>query len=328
MNGIDSDDSCMQRHAVLTEGLTFHYGARPALDGVDVRVPETSLYGLLGPNGGGKTTLLRILATLLKPDAGSARVMELDTVTAAASVRRQLGIVFQDTALDDELSLSENLHTHGALYGLSRSFIQDRLAALLPLFGLAGRESDRVATFSGGLKRRADIVRGLLHAPPLLLLDEPTTGLDPRARHVFWEIIERLRRKESTTLLVATHMMEEADRCDHLAIIDEGRVVAEGSPDALKAGVGAETLWLEADEPAPLAERIRTHFNLEARLIGSRIQISGPDAHSVLGMLYEHYGDDIRSATVRRPTLEDVFMVHAGHGLEEPSEGGTVALSS
>lgn len=316
------------RSAVQIDQLTHRYGANVALNQVSLDVPERSLYGLLGPNGCGKTTLLQILATLITPTQGVARISGVDTQADPRHVRRQLGIVFQDTALDAELTLVENLHTHAALYGLSRDVTAARLDDLLPIFGLAGRERERVSTFSGGLIRRADLVRGLLHAPPLLLLDEPTTGLDPVARQVFWEMIDRLRRAEQTTLIVATHMMDEADRCDHLAILDRGVVVTEGSPDQLKADLGEETLWIETENAADLVHRIQLHVGSDARLVGSRIQISSPNVHEMLGSLYEYYSDEIRSATVRRPTLEDVFMVHAGHRLEEPVQQHTADVHS
>lgn len=302
---------------VQFEGLSHSYGDRKALDDVTLHIPGGSLYGLLGPNGGGKTTLMRIAATLLEPSAGTARVGGIDVSENPHTVRRLLGIVFQDPALDAELSLEENLKTHASLYGLRRADFAERIDLLLPLFGLDNRRHHRVSTFSGGLKRRADIVRGLLHAPPILLLDEPTTGLDPAARQVFWEMLERLRMRERTTILVATHIMEEAALCDRLALLDHGRVVAEGTPDELTGAIGEEMLWLESDEPDELLRQVNARFNAAARRTGSRIRISSPDAHELLGDLYGSYSSLIRSATVRRPTLEDVFMVHAGRRLEE-----------
>lgn len=305
---------------VQFEGLSHRYGDRPALDAVSLHIPAGSLYGLLGPNGGGKTTLLRIAATLLEPTAGTTRVGGIDASENPRMVRRLLGIVFQDPALDGELSLEENLHTHGALYGLARTDLAERIDLLLPLFGLDIRRRDRVSTFSGGLKRRADIARGLLHAPPILLLDEPTTGLDPAARQVFWEMIERLRMRERTTILVATHIMEEAALCDRLALLDHGRIVAEGTPDELTAAIGEEMLWLESDDPDELLRQINARFDGAARRSASRIRLASPNAHELLGDLYGCCSSLIRSATVRRPSLEDVFMVHAGRRLEEADQ--------
>ncbi len=307
----------MPVHPVHIDDLTHRYGSRTALDTISLTVSQGSFYGLLGPNGSGKTTLFRILATLLNPSEGSVRIFGADPLMHPARVRQHTGIVFQGVALDDELTVLENLRTHASLYGLRRSTFQKRLARLLPLFGLEERLHERTERLSGGLKRRVDLVRGLLHAPPLLLLDEPATGLDPAARQALREAIDRLRRQEGTTIVLATHLMEEADRCDYLAILDRGRVAAQGTPDSLKQAVGEETLWIECDDPQDLAERIAKQFNVSTQVIGTRVQLSGPDAHDLLSPVYETAGENIRSVTIRRPTLEDVFMMHTGHGLHE-----------
>lgn len=307
----------MPVHPVHIDDLTHCYGSLTALDNISLTVPQGSFYGLLGPNGSGKTTLFRILATLLNPSEGSVRIFGADPLTHPARVRQYTGIVFQGVALDDELTVLENLRTHASLYGLQRSAFRERLARLLPLFGLEERLHERTERLSGGLKRRVDLVRGLLHAPPLLLLDEPATGLDPAARQALREAIDRLRRQEGTTIVLATHLMEEADRCDYLAILDRGRVVAQGAPASLKQAVGEETLWIECDDPQNLAERIAKQFNVSTQVIGVRVQLSGPNAHDLLSPVYETAGETIRSVTIRRPTLEDVFMVYTGHGLQE-----------
>ena len=307
----------MPVHPIHIDRLTHRYGSRTALDTISLTVPQGAFYGLLGPNGSGKTTLFRILATLLNPSEGAVRIFGADPRTHPASVRQHTGIVFQSVALDEELTVQENLRTHAALYGLRRSTLQERLDKLLPLFGLEERLHERTGRLSGGLKRRVDLVRGLLHAPPLLLLDEPAVGLDPAARQAFREAIDRLRRQEGTTIVLATHVMEEADRCDHLAILDRGRIVACGTPTALKQAIGEETLWIECDDPQDLAGRIAKQLDVSAQVIGLRVQLSGPNAHDLLSPVYETAGNAIRSATIRRPTLEDVFMVHTGHGLHE-----------
>lgn len=300
--------------------VTHRYGDHVALRDVTLRVAEGALFGLLGPNGGGKTTLFRILSTLLPPTEGEARLFGFSTTGRPADVRRRLGVVFQQAALDDELTVVENLRFHGALYGLSGAPLQDRIAVLLRMFGLEDRARDRVKTLSGGLQRRADLARGLLHAPPVLLLDEPTTGLDPVARNAFWQALDRLRRRERTTILVATHLLEEAEACDAVGILDRGRLVAEGRPEALKRALGDETLWLETDDAETLGDRIQAQFGLGVRAIGTKVQISHPEAHTLLPSLYDAFGERIRSATVRRPTLEDVFLVHAGYRLDEGAE--------
>lgn len=303
--------------AVDIDNLSHYYGDRRALADVTLTVPKGALYGVLGPNGGGKSTLFRVLSTLIRPTRGTARLFDVDVGLHPAAIRRMVGIVFQSVALDDELTVRENLRAHAALYGIAGARLSDRLDALLPLFGLQDRATERVDRLSGGLKRRVDLVRGLLHAPALLLLDEPTAGLDPSARRSFWEAVDRLRRREDMTLLVATHGMEEADRCDGVAILDRGRVVASGTPGELKRALGEETLWIECDDPPAMATRIETRLDVSAAVIGARVQISSPKAHQLLSALYEVFEGDFHSATIRRPTLEDVFMVHAGHGIDE-----------
>lgn len=317
----------MPPKAVDIRNLTHRYGDRTALREVSFQVPDGVMFGLLGPNGGGKTTLFRIIATLLRPTAGEVHVMGVDVRNEPHSTRRRVGIIFQDVALDDELRVDENLLAHAALHGLTRRGAKARIAELLPLLDLHGRERERVGRLSGGLKRRVDLVRGLLHAPPLLLLDEPTSGLDPAARLAFWDLVDRVRRHEGVTVLLATHSMEEAARCDRLAIIDEGRLVACGSPEELTAGLGSETLWIEATDVREMAQRIRAQFGISVRVIGSRLQISHSNAHELLGTLYDLHGDSILSATVRRPTIEDVFMVHTGRTMEHPTEEVAVHAS-
>jgi ABC-2 type transport system ATP-binding protein len=302
----------MSQPAVDIQGVTHRYDDHRALDNVTLQVAEGNLCGFLGPNGSGKTTLFRILATLMPPSEGAATLFGHDTVREPGAVRSRLGSVFQSYALDENLSVRENLRFQGALYGLSGSALRDRIDELLDRFDVLDRAEDTVKTLSGGLQRRVDLARGLLHQPDLLLLDEPTTGLDPMARRTFWDAIGKLRRAEGTTLLVATHLMEEAARCDQVAILAEGALVAEGPPDELTAELGEETLWLESDDPPTLRDHIRTQFGVEARVIGPSVQIDHADAPSLVASLYEALGDQIDSATVRRPTLEDVFMVHAG----------------
>lgn len=307
----------MAHPAVDIRNLTHRYGDHEALRDVTLEVPQGRLFGLLGPNGGGKTTLFRILSTLIHPTEGEARVFGHHTVDEPGAVRKSLGVVFQQPALDDELTLTESLRYHAALYGLRGAEARSRIATLLDTFGLAARTGDRIRTLSGGLQRRADLARGLLHRPPLILLDEPTTGLDPAARHAFWEALDLLRRDEGTTLFVATHLMEEAERCDEVAIIDHGRLVVHGPPEQLRGELGDETLWLQTPSPRPLADRIHAQFGVACTVVGSRVQVAHPEAHTLLSSLYEAFGDQVTSATVRRPTLEDVFLIHTGNPLDE-----------
>jgi ABC-2 type transport system ATP-binding protein len=298
--------------AVDIQGVTHRYGDHRALRDVTLRVDEGALYGLLGPNGSGKTTLFRILSTLMPPSEGRARVFGADTVQAPDTVRHRLGVVFQDAALDEALTVQENLRFQAALYGLDGTDRHARIGALLERLDVADRAQDPVGDLSGGLRRRVDLARGLLHRPDLLLLDEPTAGLDPAARRTFWTAVERLQDDEGTTLLLATHLMDEAERCDRVGILSDGTLVADGAPDALKADLGTETLWLNTDTPTQLRNRIEAQFGVPTRIVGSTVQVAPADPPAFLSSLYEALGRHIRSATLRTPTLEDVFMVHAG----------------
>jgi ABC-2 type transport system ATP-binding protein len=298
--------------AVDIQGVTHRYGTHVALRDVSLQVAPGGLYGLLGPNGSGKTTLFRILSTLMPPSEGRAQVFGVDTTQDAEAVRQRLGVVFQDEALDDNLTVRENLRFQASLYGLHGAERHERIDALLARLDISDRADDAVSELSGGLRRRADLARGLLHRPDLLLLDEPTTGLDPAARRAFWTAIGRLREEEGTTLLLATHLMDEAERCDRVGILSDGALVIDGAPDALKADLGNETLWLESADPMGLRDRIDAQFGEPTRLVGTMVQVAPPDPPAFLAALYEALGDRIRSATLRTPTLEDVFMVHAG----------------
>ena len=301
----------MSAPAVDIQGVTHRYGQHEALRSVTLDVPTGALYGLLGPNGSGKTTLFRILSTLMPPSEGDARVFGLDTTQRPEAVRNRLGVVFQDPALDEALTVRENLRFQASLYGLNGADRRDRIDELLARLDVADRVDDPVKALSGGLKRRVDLARGLLHRPDLLLLDEPTTGLDPGARRAFWTAIDRLREAEGTTLLLATHLMDEAERCDRVGILSDGALVADGTPAALKAELGDQTLWVETDDPAALRDRIDAQFGVPTRIVGSTVQVAPPNPPAFLASLYEALGDRIRSATIRTPTLDDVFMVHA-----------------
>lgn len=306
--------------AVEIQQVTHRYGALEALHAVSLAMEEGAFFGLLGPNGGGKTTLFRILSTLLTPTEGGALVQGHDVTQDPAAIRRRLGVIFQQPALDADLTVRENLRFHGALYGLGGRTLRSRIDELLDTFDIANRASDRVKTLSGGLQRRADLARGLLHRPDVLLLDEPTTGLDPVARRAFWQALARLRRQEGTTMIVATHLMEEAEACDTVGILDRGHLVVQGAPAALTAALGDETLWLETADPLALRDQLKSRFDLDATHIGNAVQLTHPEAPTLLGKLYDAFGPVIESAMVRKPTLEDVFMVHTGRAFEALAE--------
>ncbi len=307
----------MSEAAVTLTAVTFRYGSHVALHNLSLEVPTGSCFGLLGPNGSGKTTLMRLLATLLPPTHGHLRVCGFDTVREADAVRRCLGIVFQHPALDGDLTVEENLRLHGAFYGLRGPELTHRIEELLERLGLSDQKRTLVKRLSGGQQRRVDLARGLLHRPKLLLLDEPTTGLDPLARHGFWQLLHLLR--QTVTLIVATHLLEEAERCDTVALLDAGRLVALGAPKALTSTLGDELLCLETPVPETLAQALQTHFGLEAHVIGNSVRVATPHAHALLPRLYESLGDRLQSATIRHPTLEDVFLAYTGHPLQATS---------
>ena len=288
--------------ALAADGLGFDYGDRPALRDVTFAVGAGERVGLLGRNGSGKTTLLRIASTRLRPDCGTLDVAGLDVSANPAGVRRRLGVVFQSTALDPALTAREALQMQAALVGIGR---RDRAAAVeaaLRDAGLADRAGARVATLSGGLARRLDLARGLLHRPALALLDEPTTGLDPVARDEFWALLDR--RRGDGAQLVATHLMDEAERCDRVVILDAGRVVAEGAPAALAARLGADALWLDGDDPHALAAALRAE-GTDAQAVGDRVLVRADDARQRVAALYAR--PDVRGVSIQPPTLADVF---------------------
>lgn len=299
--------------AVEVSECAFRYGKATALAGVSFAVPQGAIFGLLGPNGSGKTTLFRILATLLAPDSGHARVFGADVAEEPLEVRRRMGVVFQSQSLDRRLSVAENLAHQGHLYGLRGALLAERIGEALGKVGLGDRGGDRVETLSGGLRRRADLAKCLLHRPRLLLLDEPSTGVDPGVRLAFWRCLEELRRSEGVTVLLTTHLLEEADRCDRLAILDRGRLVREGAPAELKAEIGGTVVRVSAADPAEVAAALETEFEVrDAQVDGREVRFEHPDGGRWAYRLAGRFEDRIDSVTVSKPSLEDVFLHHAG----------------
>lgn len=303
--------------AVEVSGCSYSYGKTRALDDVTFQVPHGSIFGLLGPNGSGKTTLFRILSTLLVPDGGFARLFGIDVSKEPVGARKQVGIVFQSQSLDRRLTVEENLVHQGHMHGLWGASLSARIGELLEKVGLVERRRDRVDKLSGGLRRRADLAKGLLHGPRLLLLDEPSTGVDPRARLSFWRYLEELRSSEGVTVLLTTHLLDEADTCDRLAILDRGRLIREGSPDALKAEIGGEVVTLESASPAAVAEALAGEYSVDdARVSGRKIRFEHAEGSKWAARLMERFGSRIESVKVSRPSLEDVFLHYAGHGFD------------
>ena len=304
---------------VEVEDLGYRYGEREALRGVTFDVQPGELFGLLGPNGGGKTTLLQILTTLRRPTRGSARVAGVDVVRHAAEARRRMGVVFQHPALDIQLTPMENLRHQGHLYGLRGSDLAARATELLDRLGVQDRAHDRVKTLSGGLRRRVELAKGLLHEPGVLLLDEPTLGLDPGVRRDLWTYARALREREGVALLVTTHLMEEAEECDRIGILDRGSLVALDTPANLKGGIRGDVISLASDDPQGLARAIRERFATEAAVVDGAVRIERRDGAELVPRLAEAFPGVIRSITVGEPTLEDVFVQRTGHRFWDPS---------
>lgn len=303
----------MSPAAVEVRNLGYCYGGFEALRDVSFSVRPGEMFGLLGPNGGGKTTCLQVLATLLAPQVGSVHILGIDAVTRPLEARRRFGVVFQHPSLDLQLTAIENLRHQGHLYGLRGGDLAGRISTLLSGAGVAERADELVKALSGGTRRRIELAKGLLHRPPVLLLDEPTAGLDPLGRRDFWEHLRRLRAGEATTVVLATHLMEEAEMCDRVAILDRGRIVAEGAPEALVEGIRGEIVSLEARDPAALAADITSRFGASAAVVDGRVWIERGDGAAFVPRLAEAFPGRIRSITVGKPTLEDVFVQTTGH---------------
>jgi ABC-2 type transport system ATP-binding protein len=299
--------------AISVDQLAHRYGARPALDGISFQVAPGGIFGLLGPNGGGKTTLFRILSTLLPVQAGTVLILGHNVTARPALVRSEIGVTFQSPSLDRKLTVAENLKHQGHLYGLSGTRLRRRMDELLSRLGLSDRGRDRVESLSGGLARRVEIAKGLLHDPRVLLLDEPSTGLDPGARLDLWRLLRELRDDAAVTVLVTTHLMEEAERCERLAILDRGRLVALGTPDDLRNSIGGDCLTIQSPEPEALAPLIAERFGVRPQLIAGQLRIEIDRGHEFVGPLVDAFGPQIASIALGKPTLEDVFVQRTGH---------------
>ena len=247
------------------------------------------------------------------PSGGRALIMGRDVAREPGEVRRQIGVVFQAQSIDTKLSAEENLIHIGHLYGLRGAALRKRAREMLARVGLADRAKEQAETFSGGMKRRLELAKGLLHHPSVLLLDEPTTGLDPGARRDLWQYLQILREEERVTVLVTTHLMEEAERCDRLAIYAEGNIVGLGTPAELKGEIGGDVMLLEADDPDSLAHRVRQHFGVQARVLDRHVRIEIESGHRFVPDVVEAFPGEIHCVSIHKPSLEDVFVRRTGH---------------
>jgi ABC-2 type transport system ATP-binding protein len=303
--------------AVQVRDLQHLYGTRKALDGVSFDVKRGEIFGLLGPNGGGKTTLFRILSTSFLPAAGDAAIFGASVRTQPNDVRRRIGVVFQSPSLDKKLTVRENLMHHGHLYGLRGGELQQRMTEMMERLTIADRAQSIVETLSGGLQRRVELAKGLLHRPELLILDEPSVGLDPGARIDLWRYLERLREKDGVTILLTTHLIDEADRCDRVLILNEGKVVAIGTPDSLKEEIGGDIVVITAKEPDKLQQMIAAKFGVQPAILNGKLRFEKQNAHALLSDVVESFSSMIDSVSLSKPTLEDVFIARTGHRLWE-----------
>jgi ABC-2 type transport system ATP-binding protein len=306
--------------AISVKSLRKSFGEFEAVRGVDFEVRTGEVFGFLGPNGAGKTTTINMLCTLTKPSGGSATVAGHDVVSARDEVRRHIGLVFQDPTLDGYLSAAQNLRLHAELYGVEKAAVAPRMRQVLEMVGLWERRDAQVLTFSGGMRRRLEIARGLMHSPRVLFLDEPTIGLDPQTRSSIWGYIRQLQESEEITIFMTTHYMDEAEFCGRIAIMDNGEIVALDTPAALKEGVGADRIRIETEDDGAAIEALGERFGLEATVSEGAVSFAVPEGEEFVPRLFAELGVPIRSVSLSRPTLDDVFMAHTGTTIRDAEE--------
>ncbi len=309
--------------AVSVDGLVKRYGEVEAVRGIDFEVRAGEIFGFLGPNGAGKSTTINMLCTLVRPSAGRARVAGHDVASERDDVRRNIGLVFQDTTLDGYLTAEQNLQLHAELYGVPREMVRERLRQVMEMVGLWERRGSLVNTFSGGMKRRLEIARGLLHSPRVLFLDEPTVGLDPQTRSSIWRYIRDLKAREDITIFLTTHYMDEAEYCDRIAIMDQGRIIVLDTPQALKAKVGKDRVQIETDDDHAAITALRERFGIEATVAEGAVTFGVAEGEHFVPRLFAELQRPIRSVSVARPSLDDVFMSYTGTTIRDAESSNT-----
>jgi ABC-2 type transport system ATP-binding protein len=306
--------------------LSKRYGDLEAVRGIDFQVSTNETFGFLGPNGAGKTTTISMLCTLVAPTGGRALVGGYDVVGERDEVRRNIGLVFQDTTLDGYLTAEQNLRLHAELYGMPRETVEPRMRQVMEMVQLWDRRGHLVNTFSGGMKRRLEIARGLLHSPRVLFLDEPTVGLDPQTRSLLWSHVKQINETEKTTVFLTTHYMDEAEYCDRIAIMDQGKIVALDTPQALKESVGADRVQIQTgDDPAAI-EALQQRFGIEARMAEGAVTFRVPSGQEFVPRLFDEWDPAhpaIKSVSVSRPSLDDVFMSYTGTTIRDAEASGS-----
>jgi ABC-2 type transport system ATP-binding protein len=307
--------------AIEVDELVKTYGEVEAVRGVSFTVARGEVFGFLGPNGAGKSTTINMLCTLARPTSGTARVSGFDVARQRDDVRRHIGLVFQDPTLDGYLTAEQNLGLHADLYGIDAEAIPKRMRQMLEMVDLWDRRTQPVQTYSGGMRRRLEIARGLLHSPRVLFLDEPTIGLDPQTRSSIWRYIRALQEAEDTTIFMTTHYMDEAELCDRIAIMDRGEIVVLDTPESLKAGVGADRVVIgTTDDDAALAA-LRDRFGIDATVAEGAVTFHVASGQAFVPRLFAELGVDITSVAVSRPTLDDVFMRYTGSTIRDAESG-------
>jgi ABC-2 type transport system ATP-binding protein len=308
-------------NVIEVKNLLRKYGKLVAVDKISFNVTEGEIFGFLGPNGAGKTTTISMLCTLLKPTGGEAVLCGHNVFTQRNQVRRCIGLVFQDPTLDDYLTAEQNLRFHAYAYNLPRELREKRITEVLDLVDLLDRRKSRVRTFSGGMKRRLEIARGLLHSPKVLFLDEPTLGLDPQTRRHIWDFILQLRQQQKLTIFLTTHYMDEAENCDRISVIDQGHIIALDTPEKLKDSLGGDVVTLTAEDNLKAANELKEKFDVFPEIQNGHVRFNVPHGEMFLPKFMQNFKSSLISIGINRPTLDDVFLKLTGRAIRDTEVG-------